>query len=52
VKNGEYLVKVTMGDSEYNSKYFIKVNEEVVARSMYLGRNQWFTSSTQLKVKD
>ena len=39
-----------MGDSEYNSKYYLRVNEEVVARNVYLAKNQWLTAEAKVKV--
>ncbi len=41
-----------MGDSEYNSKYFLKLNQEVIARGLFLRKNQWYTSDTTLTVAD
>lgn len=49
---GTYRVKVTMGDSEYNSKYFLRLNQEVIARGLYLRKNQWYTSDSTLTVSD
>jgi hypothetical protein len=41
-----------MGDSEYNSKYFLRINEQVIARGLYLRKNQWYTSDNTLLVTD